>query len=98
MSNIIIKPILTEKATNDSELKNRFAFVVARSANKIEIKNAIEKMYNVHVSGIRTMNYGGGKPKKKYTSKGVSEQANPVWKKAVVSVVEGETIDLYDNI
>jgi|SRR5687767_10930441 large subunit ribosomal protein L23 len=98
MSNIIIKPILTEKATNDSETKNRFAFVVARGANKIEIKSAIEKMYGVHVKGVRTATYGGGKPKKKFTSKGVSEAANPVWKKAVVSVAEGETIDLYDNI
>ena len=98
MSNIVIKPILTEKATNDSELKNRFTFVVSRSANKIEIKNEIERMYNVHVKGVRTLTYGGGKPQKKYTSKGVSEQANPVWKKAVVSVAEGETIDLYDNL
>ena len=98
MSNIVIKPILTEKATNDSELKNRFTFVVSRNANKIEIKNAIEKMYNVHVNGVRTQTYGGGKPKKKYTSKGISEQSNPVWKKAIISVAEGETSDLYDNI
>lgn len=98
MSNIIIKPILTEKATNDSEVKNRFSFEVSLNANKIEIKKAVEKMYNVHVKGVRTLTYGGGKPKKKYTSKGVSEQPNPVWKKAVVSVVEGETINLYDNI
>lgn len=55
-------------------------------------------MYGVHVKGVRTATYGGGKPKKKFTSKGVSEAANPVWKKAVVSVAEGETIDLYDNI
>ncbi|MBL7898363.1 MAG: 50S ribosomal protein L23 [Crocinitomicaceae bacterium] len=98
MSNIIIKPILTEKATNDSETKNRFAFVVDREANKIEIKGAIEKMYNVHVKGVRTATFGGGKPKKKYTSKGVSEQGNPIWKKAIVTVAAGETIDLYDNI
>lgn len=98
MSNIVIKPILTEKASNDSETKNRFSFVVSKEANKLEIKSEIEKMYGVHVSGVRTMRYGGGKPKKKYTSKGISEQPNPVWKKAIVSVAEGETIDLYDNI
>lgn len=98
MSNIVIKPILTEKATLQSETQNRFAFEVALGANKIEIKNAVEKMYGVHVKGVRTIRLGGGKPKKKYTSKGVSEQANPVWKKAIISVAEGETIDLYDNI
>jgi len=95
---IIKKPILTEKATSDSELKNRFAFVVDRKANKIEIKNAIEKLYGVTVTDVRTMTYGGGKAKRKYTSKGIAEQSIPVWKKALVSVAEGETIDLYENI
>ena len=95
---IIKKPILTEKATADSESKNRFAFVVDRGANKLEIKSAIEKMYGVNVTDVKTMVYGGGKGKRKYTSRGIAEQSNPVWKKAVVSVAEGETIDLYENI
>jgi len=98
MSNIIKKPILTEKATSDSENKNRFAFVVDHGANKIEIKEAIERLYGVNVIGVRTMTYGGGKPKRKFTSRGIAEQTNPIWKKAIVSVAEGETIDLYENV
>jgi large subunit ribosomal protein L23 len=98
MSTIIKKPIITEKATLDSEMNNRFTFVVDRKANKIEIKNAIEKMYGVTVKSVRTLTYGGGKPSVKYTNKGIVEQRNGVWKKAVITVAEGETIDLYSNI
>jgi large subunit ribosomal protein L23 len=98
MSTIIKKPIITEKATLDSEMNNRFTFVVDRKANKIEIKNAIEKMYGVTVKSVHTLTYGGGKPSVKYTNKGIVEQRNSVWKKAVITVAEGETIDLYSNI
>lgn len=98
MKSIIKKPILTEKATVDSEVNNRFAFVVDHSANKIEIKNEIEKIYGVTVDSVRTMRYGGGKAKRKYTAKGIAEQRNSLWKKAIVTVAEGETIDLYENI
>lgn len=98
MKSIIKKPILTEKATMDSEMNNRFAFVVDHSANKIEIKNEIEKVYGVTVDSVRTMRYGGGKAKRKYTAKGIAEQRNSLWKKAIVTVAEGETIDLYENI
>ena len=98
MSNMIKKPLLTEKATSDSETKNRFAFVVDRKANKLEIKDAIEKIYGVTVENVSTMTYGGGKPKRKFTSRGISEQTNPVWKKAIVTVAEGQTIDLYENL
>jgi len=98
MKAIIKKPLLTEKATNDSELNNRFTFVVDVNANKIEIKKAVEDMYGVTIDKVRTMRYGGGKSKVKYTSKGISYQRTKLWKKAVVQVAEGETIDLYDNI
>ena len=98
MNNMIKKPLLTEKATLDSELNNRYAFVVDRRANKLEIKGAIEELYGVTVENVRTMTYGGGKPKKKYTSRGISEQAKPVWKKAIVTVAEGQDINLYENI
>ena len=98
MNNMIKKPLLTEKATLDSELNNRFSFVVDRRANKLEIKGAIERIYGVTVENVRTMRYGGGKAKRKYTSKGISEQTSPLWKKAIVTVAEGETIDLYENI
>jgi large subunit ribosomal protein L23 len=95
---MIKKPLLTEKATLDGESNQRYAFVVDRRANKLEIKDAIEKLYGVTVENVRTMTYGGGKPRKKYTSKGIAEQTNPVWKKAIVSVAEGQEINLYDNI
>lgn len=97
-SSIIKKPILTEKATIDSETNNRFTFAVSRKANKIEIKKELEKLYGVSIESVRTMTYGGGKAKRKYTSRGVAEQTNSIWKKAVVTVAEGQTIDLYENI
>jgi len=97
MKTIIKKPIITEKATSNSEKYNRFSFVVDRTANKIEIKQAVEKMYGVSVTDVRTMNYGGGKSSVKYTNKGIVEQPSKQWKKAVVSVAVGETIDLFNN-
>ena len=97
MKNCIKRPILTEKATLDSELNNRFAFVVDRDANKLEIKEAIEALYGVTVKKVRTMRYGGGKAKRKYTARGISQQAIPLWKKAIVEV-DGAGIDLYENI
>jgi large subunit ribosomal protein L23 len=98
MRTVIKKPIITEKASAETEKYNRFTFVVDRKANKLEIKKAIEKMYGVSVADVRTLNYGGGKPSVKYTNKGIVEQGNGVWKKAIVTVAEGETIDLYSNI
>jgi large subunit ribosomal protein L23 len=97
MKTIIKKPIITEKATSNSEKFNRFSFVVDRTANKIEIKQAVERMYGVSVTDVRTMNYGGGKSSVKYTNKGVVEQPSKQWKKAVVTVAVGETIDLFNN-
>ncbi len=97
MKTIIKKPIITEKATAASEKLNRFTFKVSKEANKIEIKKAVEKMYGVQVTDVRTMTYGGGKSSVKYTNKGIVEQPNNPWKKAVVTVAEGETIDLFNN-
>jgi len=98
MNGIIKKALLTEKATFDSEVNNRFTFVVDVKANKIEIKKAIESFYGVTIEKVRTMRYGGGKAKVKYTSRGMSHARVKLWKKAIVTVAEGETIDLYDNI
>ncbi|MDX1652233.1 MAG: 50S ribosomal protein L23 [Brumimicrobium sp.] len=98
MNTIIKKPLITEKATTDSEMNNRFTFVVDRRANKIEIKKAVENMYDVTVDSVRTMNYGGGKSSVKYTNKGIVEQRSKRYKKAVVTVAEGETIDLFTNV
>ena len=97
MQTIIKKPLITEKATSASEKLNRFTFEVDRKANKIEIKNAVEKMYGVHVTDVRASNYGGGKSSVKYTNKGIVEQKSKQWKKAVVTVADGETIDLFNN-
>ena len=97
MKVIIKKPIISEKATAASEKLNRFTFAVDKKANKIEIKNAVEKLYSVHVTDVRTMTYGGGKSSVKYTNKGIVEQPNNPWKKAIVTVADGETIDLFTN-
>jgi large subunit ribosomal protein L23 len=97
MKAIIKKPVITEKATKQSEKSNRFSFVVDRTANKLEIKEAIEKLYGVQVTEVRTMNYGGGKSSVKYTNKGIVEQKSKQLKKAVVTVADGETIDLFSN-
>lgn len=97
MKTIIKKPIITEKATGASDTFNRFTFAVDRSANKIEIKKAVEKMYGVNIIDVRTLNYGGGKSSVKYTNKGIVEQPSKQWKKAVVTVAVGETIDLFNN-
>lgn len=97
MSAIIIKPIITEKATNGND-KGRFGFYVARKANKIQIKTAIEKTYNVSVKQVNTIVSGGGKAKTKFTNKGVVQATNPVLKKAFVTLAEGDSIDLYANL
>jgi len=94
---ILIRPIITEKATADSEDNNRFTFVVDRRANKIEIKKAVEKFYGVNVDKVRTM-IMPNKKSIKYTKSGMVEGGKGAYKKAIVEVRSGETIDLYSNI
>ncbi|MGY6649868.1 50S ribosomal protein L23 [Wenyingzhuangia sp. IMCC45574] len=94
---ILVKPIITEKATKDSELLNRYTFVVDKRANKIEIKEAVEAAYGVSVEQVRTMIYPV-KRSTKYTKKGMVESKISAYKKAIVEVAEGENIDLYSNI
>jgi len=95
---VIIKPIFTEKQTAISEkFDNRYGFIVVPSANKVEIKNAIEQLYNVHVERVNTMRYDG-KLKSRYTKSGVVEGRTPAFKKAIVTLRKGETIDLFSNI
>ncbi|TRO65687.1 50S ribosomal protein L23 [Christiangramia sabulilitoris] len=94
---ILIKPVITEKATADSEMNNRFTFVVSNKANKIQIKDAIESAYGVSVTKVRTMNVRPDR-KTKYTKSGMITGKTNAYKKAVVQVAEGETIDLYSNL
>ncbi|MBI1316649.1 50S ribosomal protein L23 [bacterium] len=95
--NILIKPIITEKATADSELHNRFSFVVHKKANKVEIRKAVEEAYQVHVEAVRTM-IMPSKRKVRFTKGGVIEGGTGSYKKAVIDIRKGETIDLYSNI
>lgn len=94
---ILIKPIVTEKMTDQSEKFNRFGFVVDRRATKIEIKAAVESMYNVKVASVNTMNYQG-KKKSRFTKAGAIEGRTASFKKAIVTLVEGDNIDFYSNI
>lgn len=94
---ILKRPILTEKASALTEKLNRFTFQVDHKANKIEIKNAIEKMYGVNVQAINT-SVVVGKMKSRNTKAGVVSGRAPKYKKAVVTLKDGETIDFYSNI
>ena len=98
MNTIIKRPVITEKATAESEDNNKFTFIVDHRANKIQIRNAVENMYGVTVDSVRTMNYGGGKPSTRFTNRGIVEQRNKRYKKAIVKVADGETIDLFTNV
>jgi len=94
---ILIKPIITEKATNDSEMFNRYAFVVKKSANKVEVKKAVEAAYGVTIESVKTMNYPV-KRNTKYTKNGIQQAMKGAYKKAIVQLAEGESIDFYSNI
>ncbi|HJW18708.1 MAG TPA: 50S ribosomal protein L23 [Flavisolibacter sp.] len=97
LSEVLIKPILTEKANSQQESLRRYAFKVARKANKLEIKKAIEEFYGVSVVDVNTA-VVPGKNKTRYTKKGFTKGQKPAYKKAMVTVAEGENIDLYSNI
>lgn len=94
---IIKKPIITEKMTEQSEKYNRFAFVVDRKANKIEIKKAVEDMYDVAVNSVRTM-VCIGKKRVRGTKSGMIVGKTSTYKKAIVTLSAGDSIDFYSNI
>jgi large subunit ribosomal protein L23 len=95
--NILIKPIVTEKMTAQGEDFNRYGFVVIKEANKLQIKQAVEELYDVKVADVNTMRYAG-KRKQRHTKSGVSIGKTSSYKKAVVTLAEGEVIDFYSNI
>ncbi|HHJ10862.1 MAG TPA: 50S ribosomal protein L23 [Bacteroidetes bacterium] len=95
--NILIKPVVTEKMTAQGETLNRYGFIVDKRANKLQIKNAIEDLYGVTVENVNTMRYGG-KKRNRYTRSGIQAGRTNSYKKAIVTLAEGDTIDFYSNI
>ncbi len=94
---IIVKPLVTEKMTKITEKQNKFGFIVRPSANKIEIKKEIESRYNVTVTDVNTMKYAG-KNKTRYTKAGLIKGRTNAFKKAIVTLKDGDSIDFYSNI
>lgn len=95
--NILIKPIITEKASLGSERQNRYTFLVDPNANKVEIKKAVETVYGVTVEKVRTQNYGPER-KTRYTKTGIQHGKTNATKRAIVQVAEGDAIDFYSNL
>jgi len=96
-SDVLIKPVLSEKVNRLSEKYNRYTFVVNRKANKLEIKKAVEEFYGITVESVNTINVPS-KVKQRNTKAGLLTGRKPAKKKAVVTVAEGDTIDLYGNV
>ncbi|MCF8423897.1 MAG: 50S ribosomal protein L23 [Bacteroidia bacterium] len=94
---ILIKPIITEKMTSLAEKLNRYGFVVDRSANKVQIRQAVEKMYGVKVESVNTQQYVG-KVKTRNTTRGIAVGRVNRSKRAFVTLKTGEAIDFYANI
>lgn len=94
---VIVKPIVTEKMTGLTEKLNRYGFIVNDKANKIQIKKEVEKRYSVTVESINTMNHYG-KTKSRFTKAGLVNGRTNKYKKAVVTLAKGDSIDFYSNI
>ncbi len=94
---IIVKPVVTEKMTNQTDKFNRYGFVVEKTANKVQIKKAIEKLYSVTVDSVNTQNYVG-KMKTRNTTRGVAIGRVNRSKRAIVTLKKGDTIDFYSGI
>jgi large subunit ribosomal protein L23 len=94
---ILIKPIITEKASLGSERLNRYTFLVDPRANKVEIKKAVETAYGVTVEKVRTQNYGPER-KTRFTKTGIQHGKTNATKRAIVQVAEGDAIDFYSNL
>ena len=97
LSDVLIKPVLSEKANAQQEKLRRYAFRVAKKANKLEIKKAVESFYGVTVTDVNTAT-APGKNKSRFTKAGVIKGQKPSYKKAFVTLAEGDTIDLYSAI
>jgi len=93
---ILRRPLVTEKVSGLNE-KGKYGFIVDLNANKVEIKSAVEKMYNVNVERVNTISVMG-KQKSRYTKAGVLVGRKPNYKKAIVTLAQGEVIDFYSNV
>ena len=87
---IVIRPLITEKTLRLAERENTYTFQVRADANKVQVRDAIERLFGVSVNAVRTQNYIG-----KFRRVGRSVGSTPNWKKAVVKVKEGDTIEFY---
>ncbi|MDP6908672.1 MAG: 50S ribosomal protein L23 [Flavobacteriales bacterium] len=94
---VLVKPLITEKMTGISEKLGQYGFVVNREANKLEVKEAVEKMYGVTVERVNTMVLPGKKRSRNTKSKFIVGRTS-AYKKAIVTLAEGNTIDFYSNI
>lgn len=90
---VIVRPVVTERSTQIADEHNAYAFVVAQDSNKIEIRHAVEQLFDVKVAGVRTMNYRG-----KSRRIGRYMGRRPGYKKAIVKLAEGERIDIYEGV
>ncbi len=97
LTDVLVKPILTEKANAQQEKLRCYAFKVSKKANKLEIKKAVEEFYSVTVTEVNTA-VAPGKNKSKQTKAGLIQGVRPSYKKAFVTIAKGESIDLYSNI
>ncbi|MFX3625895.1 MAG: 50S ribosomal protein L23 [bacterium] len=97
MGSILKKPLITEKSQLATDKHQKYGFVVEKKATKTEIKAEIEKLYGVSVQTVNTMVYAG-KAKSKYTKRGVFSGRTPAYKKAFVTLQEGESIDFFENV
>ena len=93
---ILKSPLVTEKVSAINE-KGKYGFIVESSANKVEIKKAVEKQYGVNVKNVNTINVLG-KKKTRFTKAGTLSGRKPDYKKAIVTLAEGEVIDFYSNV
>ena len=97
MNNILIKPLVTEKMSALMESENKYGFIVDHNANKIEIAKAIKKRFEVDVVAVNTIKYKG-KTKTQFTKKGRFTGKTPQFKKAIITLKEGQTLDLFDEV
>jgi large subunit ribosomal protein L23 len=97
MHNILIRPLITEKMTTISESEGKYGFVVNYNANKIEIAKAIKDKFEVDVVSVRTIRHKG-KTKTQFTKRGRFSGRTPRFKKAIIKLKEGQTIDIFGEV